>query len=60
MSEQCPECAKLRERIRSIELHSGSLYNWIQDNVTIDERTRDVMNKLFQELDKGVKERFKQ
>ncbi len=47
---------KLREQLTALRQSSGALYNWIQGNVTIDERTRDVMNRLYEELDKGVKE----
>ncbi len=50
------EMDALKEKLTALRQRSGALYNWIQGNVTIDERARDVMNKLFDELDKGVKE----
>ncbi len=47
---------ELEKRLAALRQSSGALYNWIQGNVTIDDRTRDVMNRLYEELDKGVKE----
>jgi hypothetical protein len=48
------ENKELRSQLTALRQRSGALYNWIQGNVTIDERTRDVMNRLYGELDKGA------
>ncbi len=50
------KCDQLRSELAALRQSSGALYNWIQGNVTIDERTRGVMNRLYEELDNGVKE----